>query len=73
MPPMLGRAVGSQVIHAVGVKPEKPSEVIQTGNESLIGISMTDAAAMFGVSRNVIAKRNRPGAVLQQELELIAA
>lgn len=60
VPPMLARAVGAQLMKALRKKPEKPSEVLTLGDESLIGISMTDAAAMFGVSSTVIARRNRP-------------
>ena len=60
VPPLLARAVGRQIMKALGKKPEKPSEVLALGDQSLIGISMTDAAAMFGVSSTVIARRSRP-------------
>jgi len=60
VPPLLARAVGGQVMKALKKDPEKPTKILDLGDESLIGISMTDAAAMFGVSRSVIAKRNRP-------------
>jgi len=60
VPPMLARAVGSQIIKALRLKPEKPTKVLALGDESLIGISMTEAAAMFGVSSTVIARRQRP-------------
>jgi len=59
VPPLLARAVGSQIMKAMKKKPEKPIEMLALGDESLIGISMADAAAMFGVSRHVIAQRNR--------------
>ena len=39
----------------------------------LFGISMTDAAAMFGVSSTVIARRNRPHVQREEEREAIAA
>lgn len=60
VPPLLARSVGGQIMKALRKKPEKPTEVLALGDESLIGISMTDAAAMFGVSSTVIARRNRP-------------
>lgn len=60
VPPLLGRAVGAQVMQALRKQPEKPSEILALGDQSLLGISMTDAAAMFGVSSTVIARRSRP-------------
>lgn len=76
VPPLLARAVGGQIMKALRKKPEKPSIVLDLGDESLLGISMGEAAAMFGVSRHVIAQRNRPERVpvrLEAEREEVAA
>lgn len=76
VPPLLARAVGGQIIKALRKKSEKPAVVLDLGDESLIGISMVEAAAMFGVSRHVIAQRNRPErspALYEEESEEIAA
>jgi len=62
VPPLLARAVGRQIMKALHKQPEKPSETLALGEQSLIRISMTDAAGMFGVSSTVIARRSRPGA-----------
>jgi DNA (cytosine-5)-methyltransferase 1 len=59
VPPMLARAVGGQIMKALGKKPEKPASILPVGDQSLICISMTEAASMFGVSSSVIAKRSR--------------
>ncbi|KAF0190344.1 MAG: DNA (cytosine-5-)-methyltransferase [Gammaproteobacteria bacterium] len=59
VPPLLARAVGGQLMQALKKKPVKPAEVVSLGDESLINISMTDAAAMFGVSSKVIPSRQR--------------
>lgn len=72
VPPLLARAVGLQVIKALRKKPEKPSELIALGDESLTRISMTDAALLFGVASNVIARRQR-SSVNHEEREAIAA
>ncbi len=48
-------------MQALGKNPEKPTEVLSLGDQSLVAISMTTAAAMFGVPSTVIARRNRPG------------
>jgi len=60
VPPLLARAVAGQIVKALHKKPVKPTEVLALGDESLISISMSEAAAMFGVSKHVIAKRSRP-------------
>ncbi|MBN6422377.1 DNA cytosine methyltransferase [Escherichia coli] len=57
VPPMLARSVGLQIMKVLGVTPKKPKRKIKLGDESLVAISMSDAASMFGVSSNVIAKR----------------
>ena len=59
VPPRLARAVGLQIMHALGADPVKPSFVIETGDESLLEFDMRAAADFFGVSRNVIAQRKR--------------
>ena len=59
VPPLLARAVGGSVMRALGIKPKKPSVILQLGDESLLGFDMSEAANHFGVSRNVIAQRKR--------------
>lgn len=67
VPPLLARAVGSQIMKALRKRPGKPADIVALGDEGLIAISMTDAAAMFGVSSTVIARRNRPNVVRDEE------
>lgn len=72
VPPLLARAVGSQVMCALRKTPEKPPEPLTLGDESLLVMSMADAARLFGVSGDVIAKRARTHSGLpkrQQETE----
>lgn len=57
VPPMLARSVGLQIMKALGVKPKKTTKKIKLGDESLVAISMSDAASIFGVPSNVIGKR----------------
>lgn len=59
VPPLLARAVGSQVMSAMKKKGKKPNDILTLGDSNLLSISMTDAAALFGVSNTVIPKRNR--------------
>jgi DNA (cytosine-5)-methyltransferase 1 len=73
VPPLLARAVGGQIMKALRKTPEKPIEILSLGDESLIAISMTDAAAMFGVSSTVIARRRRTAIQHEEERDAVAA
>jgi len=59
VPPLLGRAVASQVMAALGHAPEKPTQTLRLGHESLLTFQMWRAAQHFGVAKNVIAQRTR--------------
>lgn len=59
VPPLLGRAVASSVMNALGLKPTKPHGAMELGNPALLTMNMGQAAAYFAVSRNVIAQRAR--------------
>lgn len=59
VPPLLGRAVASQIIAALGLTPEKPKLVLQTGDVQLLTFQMWHASQYFGVAKNVIAQRTR--------------
>lgn len=59
VPPLLGRAVASAIMNALGLTPEKPKDVIRPGDSKLLSMNMGEAAAYFSVSRTVIAQRER--------------
>ncbi len=59
VPPLLGRAVASQIMVALGVTPEKPKLVLKTGDMRLLTFQMWHASQHFGVAKNVIAQRTR--------------
>lgn len=59
VPPLLGRAVATSVINALGISPQKPQTSISLGNTSLLNMNMGQAAAYFLVNKNVIAQRAR--------------
>ena len=59
VPPLLARAVGAEIIKALGIRPEKPIFSIRPGSEALLEFDMGKAAEHFSVSRNVIAQRKR--------------
>jgi len=71
VPPLLGRAVGSEIARALGYRPKKPTKVIETGDETLLKFDMKEAAAYFSVARTVIAQRTRKAALVESnELDL---
>jgi DNA (cytosine-5)-methyltransferase 1 len=57
VPPLLGRAVASEIVHALGVVPEKPTALLALGDTSLLSMQMDLAASLFRVSAHVIPKR----------------
>lgn len=59
VPALLGRAVASQIIAALGLTPKKPKLVLQTGDARLLTFQMWHASQHFGVAKNVIAQRTR--------------
>lgn len=59
VPPLLGRAVASEIVKALEVVPERPLEPLRVGSEALLKFQMGSAAAHFKVPHNVIAQRVR--------------
>lgn len=59
VPPLLGRAVASQIIKMLDVTPTKPTEILALGETELLGFNMKEAARYFEVSSTVIAQRLR--------------
>jgi DNA (cytosine-5)-methyltransferase 1 len=68
VPPLLGRAVASELIKAMGVAPLKPGTVFERGESELIAFDMGNAAKYFKVPRNTIAQRNRKRDASQRDL-----
>lgn len=68
VPPLLGRAVASEIIKALGLKPRKPTALLQSGDVDLLSIDMGTASLYFQVPRNTIAQRTRKRNIRQQDL-----
>ena len=49
LPPLLARAVGSQIVAAMGITPERATEALALGDVSLLRLATRDAAGHFGV------------------------
>jgi DNA (cytosine-5)-methyltransferase 1 len=59
VPPLLARAVASEIIIAQGIKPTKPKKILRPGEESLLSLDMSRASKYFQVSQDTIAQRLR--------------
>jgi DNA (cytosine-5)-methyltransferase 1 len=62
VPPLLGRAVASTIMRALGAKPSKPKGTMKLGDTALLAMNMGQAATYFSVLRTVIAQRSRKSA-----------
>jgi DNA (cytosine-5)-methyltransferase 1 len=61
--PLVGRAVGAQVIEALGIVPSVPSETLLLGDPSLLRLTMTQAASRYGAHETAIPAKRTRGAV----------
>ncbi|MFO8038741.1 MAG: DNA cytosine methyltransferase [Sodalinema sp.] len=59
VPPWLARAVASSVREALGGAVERPLGECRLGDAALLSLTMTQAAARYGVGRDAIAPRRR--------------
>jgi DNA (cytosine-5)-methyltransferase 1 len=74
VPPLLGRAVASQLIGVMGIVPQRPPDALPLGSESLLSMTMTAAARYYGVSAGVAGSRLRTAYPQQpNQLELAIA
>jgi DNA (cytosine-5)-methyltransferase 1 len=59
VPSPLGKAVATEVMKALGIRPVGLEQAVPLGDAVLLGLNMGQAAAHFGVSPSVIAQRTR--------------
>lgn len=68
VPPLLGRAVASEVIKALEIKPQRPKSPLQLGDVELLSLDMSRASHYYQVARNTIAQRTRKLSINPQDL-----
>ena len=61
--PLLGRAMASEIIRALGLTPTLPDIAISLGDQALLAMNMRQAAEHFSVPASVIAQRTRKNRV----------
>src|SRR5690606_2721328 len=72
VPPPLARAVAAAVIRALAVEPTRPTEAIALGDERLLTMGNTEAAAHFQVE-NPIGRRDKKSGAKKRKQEEIEA
>jgi len=65
VPPLLAKAIASEIIQALGTKPIKPTEIKLLGNEKLLELTMTQAAGKYQVNPRTVEPRKRDYQKLQ--------
>lgn len=70
VPPPLARAVASQVLAAVGKKALRPFEEVELGSRNLLGFTVSQAAAYFGVEVPNSRRDRKSGARKRKQVEI---
>ncbi|MFB2892055.1 DNA cytosine methyltransferase [Aerosakkonemataceae cyanobacterium BLCC-F50] len=65
VPPLLAKAIASQIIQALGTDPIKPTKKQQLGDEKLLELTMTQAAEKYQVNPRIVEPRKRDYKKLQ--------
>lgn len=60
VPPLLGRAVASELMKVMGVAPSRGKTPLKLGAESLLSMTVSAASRYYGVSSAVVGRRLRP-------------
>lgn len=60
VPPLLGRAVAAELMRALGISVKRTNTKVELGEESLLWMTMGQAAEHYGVSSTVVGRRLRP-------------
>ncbi len=68
VPPLLARAVASEILKAQGIKPSKPKKILDLGIDQLLSFDMGNASKYFKVPRDTIAQRSRKPPVIATSL-----
>ena len=72
VPPPMARAVAAQVMMALGSKPARPKRKIALGDESLLSLDVTGAAAHFGVRAPASRRDRRSGVTKRRQIDIEA-
>lgn len=57
VPPLLARALASQIAKALGLSPQRPETALELGDPKLLTLNMTQACRHFGVDRAIPTRK----------------
>lgn len=69
VPPPLARAIGNELIRAMGVYPTRPTQALKLGDDRLLRMDVGSAAAYFGVSAPSSKRDKKSGATKRKQHE----
>lgn len=70
VPPPLARAVAAALVEALGETPTRPFETVELGPTSLLGLTVTQAAAHFGIAAPPSKRDRKSGAKKRKQIEI---
>ena len=70
VPPPLARAIAGEVIKALGLKPTQPCQVLSLGDETLLSLDLSGAAAHFGVKAPPSRRDQKSGAKKRKQIDI---
>lgn len=70
VPPPLARAVATSVIKALGIRRTRPTEALELGDECLLTMGNTEAAAHFKVANPIGRRDKKSGAKKRKQAEI---
>lgn len=70
VPPPLARAIASQVMKAIGIEAVRPEGILSLGDEALLALDMSGAAAHFGVKAPPSRRDQKSGAKKRKQIDI---
>ena len=72
VPPPLARAVAATLIQSLGYEPARPYEIVELGPNDLLGMTVSQAAAHFGIAAPPSKRDRKSGAKKRKQAEIEA-
>lgn len=70
VPPPLARAVAAQLIVALGYEPMRPFETVELGSTDLLGMTVSQASAHFGIAAPPSKRDRKSGAKKRKQIDI---
>ncbi len=70
VPPPLAKAVAAEIVHALGLDPQRPDMIVDLGDAELLRLDMSQAAGYFGVSVPIGKRDRKSGAKKRKQHQI---